>query len=218
MPFKDFTAGDILTAADVDNYLMRQSVMTFADAAARDAALVSGIVAEGMVIYLADTNTLQYYDSASWQPVSNPGDITAVTAGAGLSGGGTSGDVTISADYATIGSNITIDNTQVTNTLVSSAASTYTIASSDVGKMLQFTNAVTITIDATTTNFSAGEQVQILADGATLDIVGDGTVTLAGAGASGTALTFSVGNQYEAVAIVGTGSNSYRIIGNVSAA
>jgi hypothetical protein len=33
--FKDFTAGDILTAAQVDEYLMQQTVMRFANTAAR---------------------------------------------------------------------------------------------------------------------------------------------------------------------------------------
>ena len=79
MPFKDFAAGDILTAADVDDFLMRQSIMTFADAAARDTALTD-VLAEGMFCYLNDTNAFQYYDGSAWADVYNPGDITAVTA------------------------------------------------------------------------------------------------------------------------------------------
>ena len=55
--FKDFAAGDVLTAADVDGYLMRQTVMTFADASARDTAL-SGVLDEGMVAYLEDVTLL----------------------------------------------------------------------------------------------------------------------------------------------------------------
>lgn len=66
--FKDFAAGDVLTAADVDNYLMRQTVMTFADASARDSAL-SGVLDEGMVAYLEDTNRFTYYDGSTWTDV-----------------------------------------------------------------------------------------------------------------------------------------------------
>jgi len=63
--FKDWTAGDVLTAADVDGYLMRQTVMTFADASARDTAL-SGVLDEGMVAYLEDTNEVTVYDGSDW--------------------------------------------------------------------------------------------------------------------------------------------------------
>ena len=63
--FKDFAPGDILTAADVDDYLMRQAVMRFADASARTTAL-SGVLVEGMMSYLKDTNTVEVYDGTSW--------------------------------------------------------------------------------------------------------------------------------------------------------
>ena len=102
-------------------------------------------------------------------------------------------------------------------TFTSSTATAYTVTSSDAGSYLQFTNAGTVTI-STATAFTAGQQVQILADGTALTIAGDGGVTLAGAGTAGTAVSFTVGNQYEAVAIVGVGSDAYRIIGNVTGA
>jgi hypothetical protein len=68
MGFKDFTAGDVLTANDVDNFLMRQTVMVFDDASERDTALL-GILTEGMVVYLKDINHLQKYDGAAFGPV-----------------------------------------------------------------------------------------------------------------------------------------------------
>ena len=51
--YKDFVAGDPLTAAQVDGYLMRQSVMVFDTTAARDSAL-SGVLVEGMTCYIKD--------------------------------------------------------------------------------------------------------------------------------------------------------------------
>ena len=63
--FKDFTAGDVLTADQVDTYLMHQSVMVFASASARDTAL-SGVLAEGMHCYLSDTDTRAYYNGSAW--------------------------------------------------------------------------------------------------------------------------------------------------------
>jgi hypothetical protein len=95
--YKLFATGDVLTAAQVNTYLMQQTTMVFASSAARTTAL-SGVIAEGMLSYLTDTNALQYYDGAAWQDVSNPGDITGVTAGTGLTGGGTSGSVTLAID------------------------------------------------------------------------------------------------------------------------
>lgn len=98
---KVFTAGEVLSAANVQGYLQDQTVMVFAGTAARGSAIGTA-VSEGMVSYLADTNTLQFYDGADWQNVSAPGDITAVTAGTGLSGGGVSGDVTLNVDYSQV--------------------------------------------------------------------------------------------------------------------
>jgi hypothetical protein len=95
--FKTFTTGEVLTAADVNGYLM-QGVLVFANAAARTSAITSP--QEGQYSFLKDTNALEYYDGASWvgAPV---GDITAVNAGTGISGGGSSGSVTITNDMAT---------------------------------------------------------------------------------------------------------------------
>jgi len=68
--YKLFATGDVLTAAQVNTYLMQQSVMVFASSAARTSA-ISGILAEGMVTYLQDTNSLEYYDGSAWVAAGN---------------------------------------------------------------------------------------------------------------------------------------------------
>lgn len=67
--YRTFTAGAVLTAAQVQGYLQDQVVMDFASNAARTSALASP--SQGMVSYLTDSNSYwQYYEAYS---VSNPG-------------------------------------------------------------------------------------------------------------------------------------------------
>jgi len=96
--FKNFNTGDVLSAADVNGYLM-QGVLVFASTAARDSAITSP--QEGQFAYTKDTNGLWYYDGAAWVASGATGDIEGVTAGTGISGGGTSGTVTITNSMAT---------------------------------------------------------------------------------------------------------------------
>lgn len=72
---KTFTAGEVLTAVNVQGYLMDQSVMVFASASARTTALGTA-VSEGMVSYLMDTNSLEAYDGAAWTGVGGGGGVS----------------------------------------------------------------------------------------------------------------------------------------------
>ena len=96
--FKTFNTGDVLTASEVNGYLM-QGILVFADATARDAAITSP--QEGQFAFTKDNNSLWYYSGSAWVASGATGDIEGVTAGTGISGGGTSGTVTITNSMAT---------------------------------------------------------------------------------------------------------------------
>jgi hypothetical protein len=72
--YKLFNTGDVLTAAQVNTYLMEQTVMVFADAAARTTAL-TGVVSEGMISYLKDTNAVEVYNGSAWVASDDPNAI-----------------------------------------------------------------------------------------------------------------------------------------------
>jgi hypothetical protein len=74
--FKDFQTGEVLTAADVDGYLM-QGIWVFANATARDAAVTSP--QEGNFAYLKDTNTTTYYTGSAWTNLDTTGMVNPMT-------------------------------------------------------------------------------------------------------------------------------------------
>jgi hypothetical protein len=76
--YKLFNTGDVLTAAQVNTYLNEQTVMVFADSAARTTAL-SGVLSEGMMSYLQDTDSVEVYDGTSWTAVGGGGLTSPLT-------------------------------------------------------------------------------------------------------------------------------------------
>jgi len=63
---KTFTAGAVLSAADVQNYLQDQAVMVFATTSARTSAIASP--SEGMVSFIQSNDQLQIYNGTNWIP------------------------------------------------------------------------------------------------------------------------------------------------------
>lgn len=107
--YKEFNTGDVLTAADANGYLASQVVMVFASAAARTSAIASP--QEGMISYLKDTNSTEYYSGSAWVAI----------------GGSTSGDYVLLNTYTMPGS----ASTYSVNSAFSSTYTNYVI----VGKM-----------------------------------------------------------------------------------
>ena len=72
--FIEFSTGDVLSAAAANGYLASQTVMVFADAAARTAAITTPY--EGMISYLKDTNSTEYYSGSAWVAIAGSSPLT----------------------------------------------------------------------------------------------------------------------------------------------
>lgn len=70
--YKKFVAGEVLTSNDLQSYAVDQSIMVFSGTAARGSAIGTA-ASEGMFTYLADTNSLEYYNGTSWTAFSAGG-------------------------------------------------------------------------------------------------------------------------------------------------
>ena len=140
----------------------------------------------------------------TWTDVS-AGDITAVTAGTGLSGGGTSGAVTVSFDYGV--GNQAIGNAQT--------GTTYTLVLSDAGKMITLANASAITLTIPTNAsvaFPVNTRIDLLQFGA-------GQVTVAAAGGVtlvASSSKFKLNGQYSAGSLWQQATNVWVLMGDIT--
>jgi hypothetical protein len=198
--YKLFNTGDVLTAAQVNTYLQEQVVMVFADATARTTAL-SGVLAEGMVSYLKDTNAIEVYDGSAWVSIGSSGDITGITTGtdSGLTGGVTSGtaDLKLQLQF----------NAQT--------GTTYTLVVGDLNKLVTCSNGSSITVTVPPSVFSAGNQIHVQQIGAGQVTFAQGSgVTITSTGATASAPKLRA--QYSACTIICTASNTFTILGDIA--
>jgi hypothetical protein len=226
--YKLFVTGDVLTAAQVQYNLQNQTIMYFASSTARNTAL-TGVVVEGMFCYLADTNAFEYYDGAAWQSVSNPGDITGVTAGTGLTGGGSSGAVTLAIDTATtvdLTTSQTLTNKTLTSPLINlginaNTSTTYTFVLADNGKLVTSNNASAQTLSIPTNAsvaYPVGTQINVAwitgAGQPTINAVTSGTTTVLSTGATSTAPKLRVVNAVATCIKIAT--DTWLVTGDIS--
>jgi hypothetical protein len=76
MAYKTFANGFPLPASDLNNFLMNQSVIVFADSAARGTAIPSPVT--GMLTYLEDTNAYESWNGSAFVALVEDPDLTAL--------------------------------------------------------------------------------------------------------------------------------------------
>jgi hypothetical protein len=134
------------------------------------------------------------------------GDISAVVAGTGLSGGGSSGSVTVSLDY----------KAATTLTLNAQIGTTYTTVAADASaKLVTLTNASAITVTIAPSLYAIGEQINFAQMGAgQVTFQGGAGVTVVSTGA--TAATPKLRAQYSTATAVCTASNTWIVVGDIA--
>lgn len=112
-------AGDVVTAANLNQYVQDQVIAVYADSTARDAAYGGAgepTLAEGMFCFLKDTNEFLYYTGSAWTAVDTSVDSSKIP----LSTVTTAGDLIIGTGNATV-------------TRLAAGAATYLLTSNGAG-------------------------------------------------------------------------------------
>ena len=161
------------------------------------------------------------------------GDITGVTAGTGLTGGGTSGTVTLAIDstVATLSGTQTLTNKTIdlaNNTVIglpsgnisinAQTGTTYTTVLADNQKLVTLTNASAIALTIplnSSVNYPVGAQLNLSQLGAgQVTISGSAGVTIVSTGA--TAATPRLRAQYSSATAIQISTNNWIVAGDIS--
>jgi hypothetical protein len=183
-------------------------------------------VAVGAAVTQINTGNITDTRTLVTTNIPETGDISAVVAGTGLSGGGSSGSVTVSIDTA-VTADLTTAQILTNKTLTSPAinvgintqtGTTYTTVLADNGKLVTQSNASPIT----TTIAAFGSVAYPVGSQINFTQLGAGQVTIQGAGGvtvvstSATASTPKLRAQYSTATAICLASDSWLVVGDIS--
>ena len=178
-----------------------------------------------------DTNKLKCGNGATaWNSlayINNDGDITGVTAGTGISGGGTSGTVTVSIDTsvtADLTTAQTLTNKTLTDPKINLAfdaeTASYTAVLANNGQVVTMNNA-SANIFSIPTNasvaFPIGTQINVLQIGAgqtTIQAVTSGTTSILSTGS--TAAAPKLRARYSMATCIKSATDTWYVVGDIS--
>ena len=209
--------------------ILRDGFNNFLNPAARDATITAPV--RGTIAFVRQDagggtlNQIQYYNGSAW--VANDGDISAVTAGTGLSGGGTAGALTVSIDTA-VTADLTTAQTLTNKTLTypkinlafDAETASYTAILANNGQVVTMNvgsgNTFSIPTNASVA-FPIGTQITVLQIGTgqtTIQAVTSGTTTILSTGATAAQPKLRV--RYSAATCVKAGTDLWYVFGDIS--
>jgi hypothetical protein len=187
-------------------------------------------LAAGEFGFETDTNKLKCGNgSTAWNSltyINNDGDITGVTAGTGISGGGTSGTVTVSIDstVATLTGTQTFTNKTLTDPKINLAfdaeTASYTAVLANNGQVVTMDNSSANNFSIPTNAsvaFPIGTQINVLQIGAgqtTIQAVTSGTTTIQSTGAAPAAPKLRA--RYSAATCLKAGTDLWYVFGDIA--
>jgi len=241
MPIKTFLQGDILTADEVNQFLMDQVVVVFADAAARDNAFGGAgepVLTEGRFCYLSNTNSVQYYDGAQWQDapqfsladgivtaakiasdavttvkILDSNVTTAKIADSAVTSAKIADGTIVNADISTTAA---IDLGKLADATIDEKSASYTLALTDKNKFIKMNvtttaNTVTVPTNASVA-FPIGSQIHIIQYGSGKTQVIPVSGTVTIYATPGTYLRA----QYSSATLLKCDTNIWMLIGDLS--
>ena len=182
-----------------------------------------------VVITTPTTNQVLAYNGTNWVNSSEAGDVSAVTAGTGITVTNGTGPIpTIAIDTTTtvdLSTAQTLTNKTLTAPVINLAlnaqtGTTYTFALTDNGKLVTASNASAQTYSIptnATTAFPTGTQINIIQIGAgqvTIQAASSGTTTVSSTGATATAPKLRA--QYSSATLIKANTDLWYVVGDIS--